>query len=106
MTQDQFAEALGTATRNVRRIEAGQNLTLYTLARIGAVLAVPPRDLLPEDSGSDRFGRYGAAVAQTHAVAERPEGVPGKLTKKGKGRAAGPTEAGPRSRKKPTLKRS
>jgi transcriptional regulator with XRE-family HTH domain len=47
-TQETFAEALGTATRNVRRIEAGQNLTLFTLARIATVLGVAPRDLLPE----------------------------------------------------------
>jgi transcriptional regulator with XRE-family HTH domain len=46
MTQDQLAEVLGTATRNVRRIEAGQNLTLYTLARVARVLGVRPDDLL------------------------------------------------------------
>lgn len=46
MTQDQLAEGLGTATRNVQRMEAGQNLTLHTLARIAAVLGVPPELLV------------------------------------------------------------
>jgi transcriptional regulator with XRE-family HTH domain len=74
MTQDQFAEALGTATRNIRRIEAGQNLTLYTLARIARVLAVQPRDLLPSGSANQRSGRYPETAVPTQPVAERPTG--------------------------------
>lgn len=46
LTQDQVAEAMGTATRNVQRLEAGQNLTLHTLSRIATALGVSPSDLL------------------------------------------------------------
>jgi transcriptional regulator with XRE-family HTH domain len=46
MTQDQLAEAMGTATRNVQRLEAGQNLTLHTLSRIASALGVSPSELL------------------------------------------------------------
>ena len=85
MTQDAFAEALSTATRNIRRIEAGQNLTLYTLARIAAVLGVKPRDLLPGDPGDACVDRYAATTTLTQALAERPAG--GERAKKGKGEA-------------------
>jgi transcriptional regulator with XRE-family HTH domain len=46
LTQDQLAEAMGTATRNVQRLEAGQNLTLHTLSRIASALGVSPSELL------------------------------------------------------------
>jgi transcriptional regulator with XRE-family HTH domain len=68
LTQDQLAEALGTATRNVQRIEAGQNLTLFTIARIAAVLGVEPEGLVA--GAMDRsYGTTGAA--RVSAVAER-----------------------------------
>jgi len=57
MTQDQVAEALRTATRNVQRIEAGQNLTLHTLARLAAVLGVRPEELVTGESGAARAKR-------------------------------------------------
>jgi transcriptional regulator with XRE-family HTH domain len=71
LTQDQLAEAMGTATRNVQRIEAGQNLTLYTLSRIAAVLTVPPEDLLASDSSGQRRHSRGLSGAPTQAT-ERP----------------------------------
>lgn len=46
LTQEQLAEILGTATRNVQRIEAGQNLRLDTLERIAEALDVDPQELL------------------------------------------------------------
>ena len=46
LTQDRVAEALGTQTRAYQRMESGQNLTLYTLARIAKVLGVNPEDLV------------------------------------------------------------
>jgi transcriptional regulator with XRE-family HTH domain len=54
VTQDELAEGLGTATRNVQRMEAGQNLTLHTLARIAAVLGVSP-DLFVHDPARRRY---------------------------------------------------
>jgi HTH-type transcriptional regulator/antitoxin HipB len=47
MTQEQLAELLGTATRNVQRIESGaQNLTLITLSRVARALGVRPEQLV------------------------------------------------------------
>lgn len=47
LTQDAVAEALGIASKNVQRLEAGrQNLTLETLAKVADVLDVEPHDLL------------------------------------------------------------
>nr|MBK7066949.1 LexA family transcriptional regulator [Deltaproteobacteria bacterium] len=48
VSQEVLAERLGMATRNLQRIEGGrQNLTLGTVERIAAALAVPPTSLLP-----------------------------------------------------------
>jgi transcriptional regulator with XRE-family HTH domain len=47
LTQDAVAEALGIASKNVQRLEAGrQNLTLVTLSHIADVLGVEPYELL------------------------------------------------------------
>jgi transcriptional regulator with XRE-family HTH domain len=47
LTQDAVAEALGIASKNVQRLEAGrQNLTLKTLQHIADVLDVEPFELL------------------------------------------------------------
>lgn len=46
LTQEAAAERYGTALKNWQRIEAGQNLTLATLARVANVLGVPPLELL------------------------------------------------------------
>jgi transcriptional regulator with XRE-family HTH domain len=67
ITQDEVAEALGTATRAYQRMEAGQNLTLHTLARIAEVLGVRPADLV-----TDEVERaYRREVARVHGIAER-----------------------------------
>jgi transcriptional regulator with XRE-family HTH domain len=77
MTQEQFADALGTAARNIRRIEAGQNLTLYTLARIASVFGVRPDQLLVGDPGdqeshpSARPAKDRKARSPTPAAAEK-----------------------------------
>ena len=47
LTQDAVAEALGIASKNVQRLEAGrQNLTLKTLSLVADVLDVEPHELL------------------------------------------------------------
>jgi len=73
LTQDQFAEVLGTATRNIRRIEAGQNLTLFTLARIAAAIGVQPDDLLVSDVPGRRGSSRPASAlpSPTQAAAEK-----------------------------------
>ncbi len=72
LTQDEVAERLGTATRALQRIEAGQNLTLYTLARIAAVLGVGPEELLVGTAAGPRGPRYAPSRSlPTHAVSER-----------------------------------
>jgi transcriptional regulator with XRE-family HTH domain len=65
MTQTELAELLGTNLRNVQRIEAGQNLTLYTLARIAEALDLSPEELVwsarerktREEAKQKRMGR-------------------------------------------------
>ena len=57
MTQEGLAEALCTATRNVQRIEAGQNLTLHTLARVAALLGVRPEELVTGEIDAPRARR-------------------------------------------------
>ncbi len=53
LTQDAVAEALGIASKNVQRLEAGrQNLTLRTLASIADVLDVEPYELLLPAAGA------------------------------------------------------
>jgi transcriptional regulator with XRE-family HTH domain len=72
LTQEQFADALGTAVRNIRRIEAGQNLTLYTVARIASVLGVRPDDLLaagPKDENA-------VASKRVTKVRRSPDSIP------------------------------
>jgi transcriptional regulator with XRE-family HTH domain len=46
VTQEAAAERYGTALKNWQRIEAGQNLTLATLARVANVLGVTPLELV------------------------------------------------------------
>lgn len=46
LTQAEAAERLGIALRNWQRIEAGQNLTLQSLARIAQVLECSVHDLV------------------------------------------------------------
>lgn len=43
ITGEQLAEKLGIAPQNLRRIEAGQNLTLRTLAKIADALDLDVR---------------------------------------------------------------
>lgn len=51
LTQDAVAEALGIASKNVQRLEAGrQNLTLKTLSHIADALDVEPHELLTHGS--------------------------------------------------------
>jgi len=46
VTQEELAARLGMAVRGLQRIEAGQNITLHTLARIASALDVRPDELL------------------------------------------------------------
>jgi transcriptional regulator with XRE-family HTH domain len=72
ITQDQLAEVLHTATRNIQRLEAGQNLTLYTLARLAAALGVSAADLVGTEPIRPLQRRYASpGAAAVHAVSER-----------------------------------
>jgi transcriptional regulator with XRE-family HTH domain len=69
VTQDELAEALGTATRNLQRLEAGQNVTLHTLARVATALGVDPEVFVVRPVRARR--RYGPTRPPTeHAVSE------------------------------------
>ena len=54
LTQDQLAESLQCATKNVQRIEYGQNVTIKTLTRIANALGVAVTDLVPPPSARRR----------------------------------------------------
>jgi ribosome-binding protein aMBF1 (putative translation factor) len=55
VTQEELAVAMGIAVRNVQRIESGQNLTLYTLARVAVALRADPSEfVLPPAARSPR----------------------------------------------------
>lgn len=58
ITQEALAAKLEIAPRNLQRIEAGQNLTLKTLWRIGRALGVEVRiDFVASGKGVEGGGR-------------------------------------------------
>jgi transcriptional regulator with XRE-family HTH domain len=59
LTQEQAAERLGISLRHMKRLEAGHNMTLFTLARVAFALDVAPVALLaaPRSSAPRRPGR-------------------------------------------------
>jgi transcriptional regulator with XRE-family HTH domain len=66
LTQDAVAEALGIASKNVQRLEAGrQNLTLKTLSHIADALDVEPHELL---TNGDAFSSTGSDVSLRRAL--------------------------------------
>ena len=54
-----MAERLGTATQNVRRIEAGQNITLRTLVRFAQAIGVTVDVVFKPDAGGPRTAGRG-----------------------------------------------
>ncbi len=66
LTQDAVAEALGIASKNVQRLEAGrQNLTLETLAKVADVLDVEPHELL---TSGEPFTSAGSELSLRRAL--------------------------------------
>lgn len=59
MTQAEFAEALDVSVQWVSRVELGQNLTLFTLAKIARVLDTPIIKLLKEPAPEVQVVRRG-----------------------------------------------
>ena len=59
LTQEQAAEVLGISLRHMKRLEAGHNMTIFTLARIAFAFDVTPAELLarPRSSAPRRPGR-------------------------------------------------
>jgi transcriptional regulator with XRE-family HTH domain len=59
LTQEEAAEQLGISLRHMKRLEAGHNMTIFTLARIAFALDVAPAALLapPQSSAPRRPGR-------------------------------------------------
>jgi transcriptional regulator with XRE-family HTH domain len=58
-TQEEAAERLGISLRHMKRIEAGHNMTVHTLARIAFAFEVAPASLLnaPRSTAPRRPGR-------------------------------------------------
>ena len=63
LTQEEAAERLGISLRHMKRIEAGHNMTLFTLARIAFAFDVAPASLLapPRSSGHVTMSRRSVA---------------------------------------------
>jgi transcriptional regulator with XRE-family HTH domain len=66
LTQEQAAEKLGVSLRHMKRLEAGHNMTLFTLAKIASSFGVSPasllrapRSLAPRGPGRPRARRRG-----------------------------------------------
>jgi transcriptional regulator with XRE-family HTH domain len=74
MTQEEAAGRLGTTVKNWQRIEAGQNLTLHTVARIALVLGVGPDELLIQRAQRQKaeLPTGGATIAEMHRAKRLP----------------------------------
>lgn len=59
LTQEAFAEALGTSVQYASRVERGENLSLHTLAKIANVLCVQVLDLLEPPAPGARAVKRG-----------------------------------------------
>lgn len=59
MTQADLAEALDVSVQWVSRVELGQNLTLFTLAKIARVLDMPIMKLFKEPAPEVQVVRRG-----------------------------------------------
>ena len=65
LTQEDLAERLETAVRNVQRIEAGQNVTVNTLSRIAIALGVAVVELIGDAPTPPNAGRAENPVRST-----------------------------------------
>jgi transcriptional regulator with XRE-family HTH domain len=72
LTQEAAAQRYGMALKNWQRIEAGQNLTLHTLARVAITLGAAPEEL----------------VSGGQAMAANPSAAPGRRKAKAKVRSS------------------
>lgn len=77
LTQEDLAERLETAVRNVQRIEAGQNVTVNTLSRIAIALGVAVVELVGDSP----------APAANVVRADNPVRSPGEPRRRKKPRA-------------------
>lgn len=65
-TQERLAEASGVTVRTLQRLEAGNDVSLDTLSRLGRALGVPVRDLFVQIPDTD-FGNAASALDQDEA---------------------------------------
>ena len=69
LTQEELADRLGIALKNLQRIEGGQNLTLRSIERIARALGLTPMELFGEPSSTRGGGR------RTRSAVSRLEGL-------------------------------
>ncbi|WP_439692404.1 helix-turn-helix domain-containing protein [Curtobacterium sp. SP.BCo] len=62
-TQQRLADASGVTVRTLQRLEAGNDVSLDTLSRLGQALGVPVRELFVHVPDTD-FGRTASAVSR------------------------------------------
>ncbi|PVE71818.1 hypothetical protein DC432_09400 [Microbacterium testaceum] len=65
-TQERLAEVSGVTVRTVQRLEAGNDVSLNTLARLGEALGVPVRELfetVPENAYGKALSALLTAIA-------------------------------------------
>ena len=65
-TQERLAEVSGVTVRTLQRLEAGNDVSLDTLSRLGKALGVPVRDLFMEAPESE-YGKAVSALSETEA---------------------------------------
>ena len=73
LTQEELADRLGIALKNLQRIEGGQNLTLRTVDRISRVLGLEPMELFaspPSARAAKRPARRWAAASRFEGIAQ------------------------------------
>lgn len=84
LTQEAAALRYGTALKNWQRFEAGQNLTLHTLARIARTIGTTPEQLVkggPKDSESTGKAPKLPAARVKQAPAQRGKQIRGARKK-------------------------
>ena len=81
LTQEAAAQRYGTALKNWQRFEAGQNITLHTLARIAATLGATPEDLVNRDRRGLPTAVAAGKESTTRARAGRKDRTKGTRTR-------------------------
>ena len=89
LTQESAAQRYGTALKNWQRFEAGQNITLHTLARIAQTIGTTPDELVvgsakgaPTAHAGGKGGKKGRSARPIALASPKRKAAAKKVTKK------------------------